>query len=42
MVFSAAICAHFSAIKLPAAKKAILTFEKSNFSRAITVCSFPE
>jgi len=29
IVFSAAIGAHFSAIALPAEKKAILTFEKS-------------
>ena len=36
------MCAHFSAIALPAEKKASLTFEKSNFSRSITVYSFPE
>ena len=41
IVFSAARCAHFSAIALPAAKKAIFTFEKSNFSRSITECSLP-
>ena len=39
IVFSAAIWAHFSAIALPAAKKAIFTFEKSNFSKSITVSS---
>ena len=41
IVFSAATWAHFSATSLPAAKKAILTEEKSNFSRLVTVCSFP-
>ena len=41
IVFSAATCAHFSATPLPAAKKAIFTLEKSNFSRSSTICSFP-
>ena len=40
-VFLAATWAHFSATPLPAAKKAILTEEKLNFSRSVTVCSFP-
>ena len=42
IVFSAAIGAHFSAIEEPAAKKAIFTFEKSNCSKLLTVCSFPK
>ena len=42
IVFSAAIGAHFSAIDEPAAKKAIFTFEKSNCSKSITVCSLPK
>ena len=41
IVFSAALCAHFSATELPAAKKAIFTLEKSNFSKSITICSLP-
>ena len=36
VVFSAAFNAHLSAIELPAAKKAIFTFEKSNTSRSMT------
>ena len=39
IVFSAAIGA---AIADPAAKNVIFTFEKSNFSKFITVCSLPK
>ena len=42
IVFSAAIGAHFSAIADPAAKNAIFTFEKSNSSKFVTVCSLPK
>ena len=42
IVLFAAIGAHFSATALPAAKKAIFTFEKSNFSKSSTVCSLPK
>ena len=42
IVFLAAIGAHLSATELPAAKKAIFTLEKSNFSKFSTVCSFPK
>ena len=35
------MCAHFSATALPAAKKAIFTLEKSNFSKSITTYSLP-
>ena len=41
IVFFAAIGTHFPATALPAAKKAIFTFEKSNVSKSSTIWSFP-
>ena len=41
IVFLAAIGAHFSAIELPAEKKAIFTLEKSKLSKPWIECSFP-